>query len=168
MSEQPAVVHTVLQNVVESGEVPQAQDFQRWVDTAYLMADEDVQKESTVTIRVVDEAEGRELNSSFRDIPRPTNVLAFPGAAPAGLPPAEIGELGDLVICAPVVAREAVEQEKTTVAHFAHLTVHGFLHLLGYDHDEPAAAADMESLETRVLHKLGFPDPYTTGEHCRG
>jgi probable rRNA maturation factor len=103
-------------------------------------------------------AEGAGLNSTWRHKQGPTNVLAFPG--PSGLPSGVPREFGDLVICLPVVLREAAEQGKAPVDHLAHLVVHGTLHLLGYTHDAEADAARMESLETRVLAALGIPDPY--------
>jgi probable rRNA maturation factor len=107
-------------------------------------------------IRIVGKAEGRRLNRDYRASDRATNVLSFvPGPVPRATRP-----LGDLVICAPVVAREAREQHKDVRAHWAHLVVHGVLHLAGHDHDRDAEATAMERLETQVLAKLGFPDPY--------
>lgn len=103
--------------------------------------------------------EGAELNSTWRHKQGPTNVLAFPGPG-AALPPGVPREYGDLVICLPVVLREAAEQGKPPVAHLAHLVVHGTLHLLGYSHEAEADAARMEALETRVLATLGLADPY--------
>ncbi len=109
-----------------------------------------------ITLRVVDEAESRALNRDYRGIDRPTNVLAF-SYDPA---PGSDALIGDLVICAPVVAREAAEQEKPLEAHWAHVIVHGTLHLLGYDHQNDDEAREMESLEVKILAELGFPDPY--------
>jgi probable rRNA maturation factor len=109
-----------------------------------------------ITIRVVDEAESAELNGKFRRKPHPTNVLSFPYEAEAPTAPV----LGDLVICAEVVAREAGEQGKDPRAHWAHMVVHGVLHLLGHDHQEEAQAQVMESKEREILARLGFPDPY--------
>ncbi len=99
------------------------------------------------------------LNGQFRNKPRPTNVLSFPSDIPAEL---ELPLLGDIVICAPVVRSEAAEQDKTLQAHWAHMTVHGSLHLLGYDHIDDDEAELMEALETRVLAGLGLPCPYLT------
>ena len=109
-----------------------------------------------LTIRIVDEAESASLNGRFRHKPKPTNVLSFPYEAEALDEPI----LGDLVICAPVVAREAAEQGKTGEAHWAHMVVHGVLHLLGYDHEKDDDAEKMEAREREILCRLGFPDPY--------
>jgi probable rRNA maturation factor len=109
-----------------------------------------------ITLRIVDELESQTLNRDYRGIDRPTNVLAF-SYDPA---PGSDALIGDLVICAPVVAREAAEQEKPLEAHWAHVIVHGTLHLLGYDHQNDDEAREMESLEVKILAELGFPDPY--------
>ena len=107
-----------------------------------------------VTIRITDEAEMRALNHQWRDADRPTNVLSFP-LHDAGCP-----MLGDIVICAPVIEREAAQQDKSLRAHWAHITIHGILHLMGYDHTDEANAEIMETKETAILRDLGFPDPY--------
>ncbi|MCP5160026.1 MAG: rRNA maturation RNase YbeY [Gammaproteobacteria bacterium] len=134
--------------------LPNAADFYRWAETT--LASVNYQKDAELTIRVVNEAEITALNEAYRHKQGPTNVLSFSFEAPPGIASAL---LGDVVICAPVVLREAVSQEKPPEAHWAHLTVHGVLHLLGYDHDE-AQAEIMESLETRILTDLGYADPY--------
>lgn len=113
--------------------------------------------DATLTVRIVDAAEGARLNSTWRHKTGPTNVLSFPAS---GLEQVAPELLGDIVICAPVVEAEAVAQGKSAEAHWAHLVVHGTLHLLGFDHLEATAARDMESLETRLLSELGYPDPY--------
>lgn len=113
-----------------------------------------------LVIRIVDEAESRELNHQFRGKDKPTNVLSFPFEAPPGFP---CNHLGDLAICAPVVEREAREQGKPSEAHWAHMLVHGVLHLLGHDHQNDAEAEAMEALEVEILARLGFPDPYEPG-----
>ncbi|MEK7322977.1 MAG: rRNA maturation RNase YbeY [Pseudomonadota bacterium] len=133
--------------------VPAPAQFEAWAAAA--LAGRRVAAE--LSIRVVDEAEGGELNQTYRQRPGPTNVLSFPFDSPAQL---EIPLLGDVVICAPVVAREAREQDKPVLAHWAHMTVHGTLHLLGYDHETPAEADEMERLEARILGGLGYSDPY--------
>lgn len=111
-----------------------------------------------LSIRLVDEPEGADLNGRFRGRRGPTNVLSFPFEPMPGLEDCDL--LGDLVICAPVVAREAREQGKTPQSHWAHMLVHGLLHLLGYDHADAVEAEEMEGLETRILEGLGFPAPY--------
>lgn len=115
------------------------------------------QELSEVTIRIVDEAESQQLNHTYRGKDKPTNVLSFPFEAPAGI---ELPLLGDLIICRQVVEREAQEQEKPLLAHWAHMVVHGSLHLLGYDHIEDAEAEEMESIETEIMLALGYDDPY--------
>lgn len=115
-----------------------------------------------LTVRIVGRAEGRRLNERFRGRDAPTNVLSFPFEAPPGAPAA--GQLGDVVLCAPVVNREARLQGKPRGDHWAHLVVHGVLHLLGFEHDAPAAARRMEGLERRILARLGIPDPYEARE----
>ena len=116
-----------------------------------------------LVVRIVDEAESQALNQRYRGKDRPTNVLSFPFEAPPGLP-AEIAApcLGDLVICAPVVRQEATRQHKALDAHWAHIVVHGVLHLLGHDHQNDAEAAEMEARERDILKRLGYPDPYRT------
>lgn len=116
-------------------------------------------------MRIVDADEGRELNRRFRDRDYATNVLSFPDDAPAELLGAdEPRPLGDLVLCAPVVAEEAAGQGKSPAAHWAHLIVHGTLHLLGHDHEAPEEAAAMERLETEILVAGGLPDPWAGDE----
>ena len=110
-----------------------------------------------MTVRIVDEAESHDLNLTYRGKDRPTNVLSFPFECPDEV---ELPLLGDLVICRQVVEREAIEQEKPLMAHWAHMIVHGSLHLLGYDHIEDDEAEEMESLETKIMQGLGFADPY--------
>ena len=109
-------------------------------------------------VRVVNRAESARLNRRYRSRANATNVLAFPFAPPEGV---RTDTLGDLVICAPVVNHEAANQGKSAAAHWAHIVVHGILHLRGYDHHTRAEAAVMERRETAVLRRLGFPDPYS-------
>ena len=141
-----------LQNDDELDGVPGASRFRRWVESALQRNYARLEQ----TIRVVGETESRELNRSFRGIDEPTNVLAFPGEAEH----LDYDCLGDLVICAPVVAAEAVEQGKSREAHWAHMVVHGMLHLQGYDHGEAAQAELMEALEIKILDNLGYTNPY--------
>ena len=143
-----------LQIALDLPGLPAKSDFRRWAEAALVGAD--YQKDAELTIRIVNEAESTALNETYRHKQGPTNVLSFPFEAP---PEVESALLGDIVICAPVVLREAVVQGKTPEAHWAHLVAHGVLHLLGYDHDEAQAEA-MESLEIRILAGLGYPDPY--------
>jgi probable rRNA maturation factor len=135
--------------------LPAPVSFRRWVEAALAGAKR--HKSAELSIRIVGTREGRTLNRQYRDKDYATNVLSFPVELPPGV---SLPLIGDLVICAPVVAREAAEQHKTAHAHWAHMTVHGVLHLLGYDHMEDAEAEAMEALETRILAKLGIDDPY--------
>src|SRR5690606_8321184 len=137
-----------------SGTAPAEADLRRWCELALRQRSAD----SELTIRLVDEPEGRELNSTWRQKDYATNVLSFPADVPDGL--LDIPLLGDLVICVPVVEREAAEQRKSLQAHWAHLVIHGCLHLLGYDHIDDDEAEEMESLERQLLAELGHPDPY--------
>jgi len=114
-------------------------------------------------VRIVDEPEMRELNARYRHKDYPTNVLSFPAELPPGV---DVPLLGDIVICAPVVNREATEQHKAPRAHWAHMLVHGTLHLLGHDHERERDAAVMEALERRILAGLKFPDPYQEHEQA--
>lgn len=137
----------------QSEGLPAVEDFQRWLNAVIPK----FQAESEVTIRLVDSDESQMLNSTYRGKDKPTNVLSFPFEAPEGL---EIPLLGDLVICRQIVEQEAPEQNQTLAAHWAHMVVHGSLHLLGYDHISDAEAEEMESLETEIMQELGYPDPY--------
>ncbi|MCY1523381.1 Endoribonuclease YbeY [compost metagenome] len=138
--------------------LPSEADFRLWCELALRQRSAD----SELTIRLVDEPEGRELNHTWRHKDYATNVLSFPADVPDEL--LDIPLLGDLVICAPVVAREAAEQGKALEAHWAHLVIHGCLHLLGYDHIEDEEAEEMEALERELLAELGHPDPYQDHE----
>ncbi|WP_036115015.1 MULTISPECIES: rRNA maturation RNase YbeY [Luteibacter] len=137
--------------------VPAPASFRRWVEAALKGARR--RKGTELSIRIVDAEEGQSLNLQFRGKDYATNVLSFPAELPPGV---DLPLIGDLVICAPVVTREAAEQGKKAADHWAHLTVHGTLHLLGYDHIDDAEAETMEALETRVLAGLGIADPYET------
>ncbi len=143
-----------LQLEVEATGLPTREQFRTWAEAALVERNGDAE----LVIRLVDAAESASLNQRFRAKSGPTNVLSFPFRAP---PPVASDLLGDLVICAPVVVREAAEQGKPEAAHWAHLVVHGVLHLLGHDHLNPAEAEAMEGLEREILAGLGLPDPYT-------
>ena len=137
--------------------IPAAASFRKWVAAAL----EGRIREADLAIRIVGSREGQSLNLHYRGKDYATNVLSFPAELPEGLPKGvKLPLLGDLVLCAPVVAREAKEQNKDLRAHYAHLTVHGCLHLLGWDHEEPREAEAMEGLERVILAGLGLPDPY--------
>lgn len=138
--------------------VPDEDNIHRWVNAALQHLPENLQRcDVDLSVRVVDEFESQNLNHRYRQKNNPTNVLSFPSELPPdlGLP-----LLGDLVICAQVVEREAAEQGKSLHAHWAHMLVHGTLHLLDYDHIDDSEAEEMEELETTILTSLGFPPPY--------
>ena len=132
---------------------PAAGRFERWAAATVA----GFRLHARLGVRLVGEAESADLNGRFRARPRPTNVLSFPAE---GLPGEWADYLGDLVICVPVVEREASEAGRDLEDHYAHLTVHGCLHLLGFDHTEEAAAERMESLEVEILARFGIDDPY--------
>ncbi|EGA68034.1 metal-binding heat shock protein [Vibrio sinaloensis DSM 21326] len=136
----------------ESG-LPTFDDIHLWLNSAVAK----FQPQAEVTVRLVDEQESHQLNFDYRGKDKPTNVLSFPFEAPPGI---EMDLLGDLIICRQVVEREAIEQQKPLMAHWAHMVVHGSLHLLGYDHIEDDEAEEMESLETEIMQEMGFLDPY--------
>jgi len=137
--------------------LPAAVSFRKWVAAALAGRI----READLALRVVGTKEGRALNRHYRGKDYATNVLSFPAELPEGLPEGvKLPLLGDIVLCAPVVAREAREQKKTLAAHYAHLTVHGTLHLLGWNHEDAREAECMEQLEREILAELGIGDPY--------
>lgn len=136
---------------IEGG--PSEAELRGWVEAALVGRRE----EAELAVRVMDEAEARRLNRTYRGVDAPTNVLSFPYE---DLPGTSLPLLGDLAICAPVVEREAREQGKPLDAHWAHMVVHGVLHLLGFDHQTEEQASKMERLEAEVLADLGYTDPY--------
>ncbi|MGK2946583.1 MAG: rRNA maturation RNase YbeY [Candidatus Malihini olakiniferum] len=143
-----------LQIVSENiAELPSEHDFQRWLEVVFSQ----FQHETEVTIRIVDETESQELNHTYRGKDKPTNLLSFPFEVPLEV---ELSLLGDLIICRQVVEQEASEQQITAKAHWAHIVVHGCLHLLGYNHIEDDEAEEMEALETEIMHQIGYTDPY--------
>lgn len=142
--------------------LPEDEEIASWVECAVndQMPDQSV---AELNVRIVDSDEISELNSTYRNKSGPTNVLSFPFELPPGFPTEENYRiLGDIVICAPVVEQEAEQQQKPPKSHWAHMVMHGALHLLGYDHQTNAEAERMENLETALLHQLSFPDPYQT------
>jgi probable rRNA maturation factor len=150
-----AVVVTV-QNAAPQARVPEPAQVRKWARSA--LADD---ARGELTVRIVDENESAALNSRYRGKKGPTNVLSFEAEPPPGAADAKgLLPFGDVVICAAVVEREAREQGKPLAAHWAHMVVHGALHLQGYDHERARDAAAMEARERALLAKLGFPDPY--------
>ncbi|MGD2118586.1 MAG: rRNA maturation RNase YbeY [Chromatiales bacterium] len=158
-----------IQRATTLRKLPNDADFQRWAELVLARQHPD----GAVVLRIVDEAEIRQLNRDFRDKDAPTNVLSFPYEATDLEKPADADDftetqdgavggeyLGDLVICAPVVESEALRQGKAAQAHWAHMVIHGLLHLLGYDHIYEADAQEMEGLEIKLLAQLGFANPY--------
>ena len=133
--------------------LPEQAAFSEWVTAALDGLADPVE----VVVRIVDEEESARLNETYRDKAGPTNVLSFSLDTP---PEVDVPLLGDLVICAPLIRMEAEEQNKQELAHWAHIVVHGVLHLLGYDHDEPKSAERMERQEVEILERLGYGDPY--------
>ncbi|CAI8171523.1 MAG: Endoribonuclease YbeY [Cellvibrionales bacterium UBA7375] len=142
-----------IQSASSSEDAPDDQSIKRWVSAALDSKTGDTE----LSVRIVDEDEGKALNETYRGASGPTNVLSFPfdEKTPEPLP-----LIGDIVVCAPVVVREAKQQNKALNAHWAHMIIHGVLHLLGYDHQNDSEAAIMEALETEIMQKLGFPPPY--------
>lgn len=149
----PVTVDLDVQYACHTDPVPSPKQFRGWVE-AVLRGRREV---AELTIRIVDAAEGEALNQRWRAKPYPTNVLSFYADGVAAFVPQL---LGDIVLCAPVIQREAKEQGKEPLAHWAHITVHGTLHLLGFDHANEAEAETMESLEKEILASLGYADPY--------
>ncbi len=146
-----------LQLASDAADIPAAEQFQAWADAALQAT-----TPAELTIRVVDSEESAELNQTYRHKAGPTNVLSFPFESEV---PLEIPLLGDLVICAPVVQQEAQQQSKTIQAHWAHMVVHGVLHLQGFDHQTQSEAQEMETLEIQILADLDFSNPYEVITH---
>lgn len=140
-------------STADASQLPSDEQFEIWVEAALQQR----LSEAELSVRIVDEDESQALNLQYRGKDKPTNVLSFPCELPDGV---ELPLLGDLVICAQVVAKEALEQGKLLHAHWAHMVVHGTLHLLGYDHIEDGEAEEMEAIEIQVLLELGYPNPY--------
>ena len=135
--------------------VPDEDDLRSWIAAA--LASQPARGDTEISLRLVDAEEMAKINEAYRGVAGPTNVLSFPADLPTEL---ELPLLGDIVICAPVVHSEAQAQHKSAAAHWAHMAVHGTLHLLGYDHIEEQEAVAMEALESTILAKLHYPCPY--------
>jgi probable rRNA maturation factor len=142
-----------LQIACSNTQIPEQDQFQLWLNTVLSRYAQSFE----LTVRLVDVQEIQQLNQQYRQKDKPTNVLSFPFEVPDGI---ELDLLGDLVICADVVNQEAVEQQKTANSHWAHMVIHGCLHLLGYDHITDDDAEEMESLEIILLKQLGYANPY--------
>ena len=142
-----------LQVITTDQQIPELDQIQQWLDAALLPEHDNIE----LTIRIVDKIESQTLNHQYRGIDKATNVLSFPFEVPEGI---TLNLLGDLVICAEIVANEAQQQHKTFTEHWAHMVIHGCLHLLGYDHIDDNDAEEMENLEIDILSKLGFNNPY--------
>jgi probable rRNA maturation factor len=141
--------------------LPQINDIEKWISGAINAGAETKRSEAELTVRIVEIDESQQLNNDYRGKEKPTNVLSFPFQNPPGI---TLPLLGDLVVCKEVVEKEAIEQNKSLNAHWAHMIIHGTLHLLGYDHIIEKEAVEMESLETKILVELGFPAPYNEQE----
>jgi len=142
-----------VQNATAFKPLPDDALFGRWVETALQGT-----SEAELTLRLVDRDESRKLNQRYRGKDQPTNVLSFPAELPPDL---GIPLLGDIVLCAPLVGEESAAQNKSLSAHWAHLVIHGVLHLLGHDHQGEREAVEMEATEVELLASLGFANPYT-------
>ena len=149
-----------VQIACDAPDVPAAGDIRQWVGAAYERAQFAADHDIEIAVRVVEEDEIRTLNREYRQQDKPTNVLSFPAAMIEGLPQDQALTLGDIVVCASIVRAEAAEQGKSIADHWAHMLVHGTLHLLGYDHMTELEAAEMEGLESRILIEHGIADPY--------
>ncbi len=145
------MVQVEVQYGYSDDETPDEDMFQLWA------AEIESSRATEIAIRIVDEQEMSDLNRQYRKKTGPTNVLSFPAELHVDV---ELPFIGDVIICAPIVVKEATEQEKSPLSHWAHMSVHGILHLQGYDHINEADAAEMESLEIKILNKLGFENPY--------
>jgi len=137
--------------------LPDLAQLEKWISTTLLAASDEIRDDAELTVRIVDSEESKQLNHQYRDKDKPTNVLSFPFQNPPGI---TLPLLGDLVICKQVVEKEAMQQQKALTSHWAHMLIHGTLHLLGYDHIDDDEAEEMESIETKLMIKLGFSDPY--------
>jgi probable rRNA maturation factor len=143
-----------IQVASQDKDIPSSAVLRKWTKLVLLDQKAD---DKELTLRIVDKAEIQELNKTYRHKDKPTNVLSFPMDSPPGV---QIPILGDIILCSTVIKEEAQAQDKSLTAHWAHMVVHGTLHLLGFDHIKQQDAMLMEKLEIALLHQLGFPDPY--------
>ncbi len=148
-----------IQRIYATDSQPSDTQLEFWVNTVLA----DLNEELEIVVRIVDENESAQLNQTYRHKNGATNILSFTFELPDGVELDEPTLLGDLVICAPVLEREAFEQNKLLINHWAHIVIHGTLHLLGYDHIDDADAQEMESEEITLLHTLSIPNPYENG-----
>jgi len=151
----PEVIVELQLAIQPSSTIPNQPYLEKCVSCALVGAN--YLKDVEVTIRIVDSDEIQQLNRDYRHQDKPTNILSFPFEAPEGI---ELSLIGDLVICADIVAEETKQQQKTPKAHWTHMIIHGILHLLGYDHNEAKEAELMETLEIKLVKNLGFENPY--------
>ena len=149
-----------VQIACSNNDVPPREEIEAWVARALEAAGQKFAGQTELSVRVVDTEEIQDLNRDYREQDKPTNVLSFPGGPVQGLRAEEATLIGDVVVCADVVSREAAEQGRPVAEHWAHMLVHRPLHLLGYDHGDAAEAAEMEGLEAKILGRYGLPDPY--------
>ncbi len=156
---------TVDVQVACDGEVPAEAVIRKRVSIAFGQSGRPVDCSCEIAVRIVDAEEIQTLNQLYRKQDKPTNVLSFPGGDINGLSGEAARMLGDIVVCAPIIAREASEQGKAPADHWAHMLVHGTLHLLGFDHTNDSEAAEMEALETSILASENVTDPYQGPEH---
>ena len=150
-------LHIELQNKTQFQPLPTLSQLQRWINSAFQFIHFSPHSDSELTIRFIDKEESVELNKTYLHKNGPANVLSFPDES---IPGFSSTSFGDLAICAPLVDEEAKAQNKTLESHFAHLIIHGFLHLLGYDHIKEEESEEMEELEIKILFKLGYENPY--------
>lgn len=138
-------------------DLPSVTELEQWVSATINAGCDKQRDEAELTVRIVESEESQQLNHQYRHKNKPTNVLSFPFQNPPGI---TLPLLGDLIICKEVVEKEAIEQQKPLLAHWAHMLIHGTLHLLGYDHIDEDEAETMESIETKLMIELGYSDPY--------
>jgi len=149
-----------VQVACDDPDIPAASAIQNWVESAVLQSGRSIERDVEVAVRVVDADEIQTLNKLYREQHKPTNVLSFPAGDMDGLPEETSRSLGDVVICASIVATEAGEQGKELADHWGHMLVHGTLHLLDFDHETDAEASEMEALESEILTAQNVTDPY--------